>query len=107
MSGCIETKVYLGREDQGDEQEQVYGAINPTTIPAGITWGTFRSYINENFEEVDLAIDTLDNGLANAVDSISAHRTAIQLRLLKSDSTIFASQHDLQRDWQVNRIPSL
>jgi hypothetical protein len=95
MSGCIETKVYLGREDQGDEQEKVYGAINPTTIPAGITWGTFRSYINENFEEVDLAIDTLDNGLANVVDSISAHRTAIQLRLLKSDSTIFASQHDL------------
>lgn len=95
LSGCIETKVYLGREDQGDENDQVYGAVNPTTIPAGITWGTFRAYINENFEEVDLAIDTLDNGLADAVDSITAHRTAIQLRLLKSDSTIFASQHDL------------
>jgi len=95
LSGCIETKVYLGREDPGDENDQVYGAVNPTTIPAGITWGTFRAYINENFEEVDLAIDTLDNGLADAVDSIAAHRTAIQLRLLKSDSTIFASQHDL------------
>jgi len=54
ITGCVETKVYLGREEPEDNQEIRYGAINPTEIPAGITWGTFRSFINNNFYEVDL-----------------------------------------------------
>jgi len=95
ITGCVETKVYLGREEPEDNQEIRYGAINPTEIPAGITWGTFRSFINNNFDEVDLAIDTLDRGLADMLDSLASHWSAIQLRLLKSDSTVFATQHDL------------
>lgn len=89
LSGCIGTKIYLGGEGKKDIKEDtpMSRAIDPTAIPAGGTWGSIRTILNANFDDIDLAIDTLDNGLADAVDSISAHRTAINLRLLKSDTT--------------------
>lgn len=95
LAGCIGTIIYLGQEEEEIfEDEQLYGAVNPTTIPAGITWGAFRSQINNNFGQVKVAIDTLDQGLADAVDSLTAHRIAINQRALKSDLTAKLNEAD-------------
>jgi hypothetical protein len=97
LSGCFGTKIYLGGEGKKEMTEATImsRAIDPTAIPAGGTWGSIRTILNSNFDDVDLAIDTLDEGLSEAFDSITAHRTAIQLRLLRSDSTIYATQTDI------------
>lgn len=62
-------------------------AFSQTTIPPATTWTPARNIINANFENVydSIAANRLRVNVLN--DSIIAHVTAINLRLLKSDTT--------------------
>lgn len=63
------------------------GVFSQTTIPPASTWTPARNIINANFENVydSIAANRLRVNVLN--DSILAHVTAINLRLLKSDTT--------------------
>lgn len=113
MSGCL-TKIYLGQpkiEEQTNylsDDSPILGAINPTTIPVGGTWGTVRGIINTNFSNIngsldsievttakhEADIDTLEQGYLDHADSLAVHRTAINLRALKSDLTAKLTEAD-------------
>lgn len=87
FSGCIGTKIYLGGEKKDITDEQpVSRAIDPTTIPAGGTWGTVRGILNTNFANINGTLDSVEVTLAEYGDSITNYSADIQLRLLKSDT---------------------
>lgn len=104
-SGCL-TKIYLGepkREEQTNylsDDSPILGAINPTTIPAGGTWGTVRGVINTNFSNIngsldsievttarhEADIDTLEQGYSDHTDSLAVHRIAIDGKISIADT---------------------
>lgn len=90
LSGCM-TKIYLGKEKEpekvlSDDMVMSSRAINPTTVPAGGTWGTVRGVINTNFTNINGTLDSVEVTLAEYGDSITNYYSDIQLRLLKSDT---------------------
>ena len=87
FSGCIGTKIYLG----GDKREitddtPIDRAIDPTSIPAGGTWGSVRTILNTNLSNINGTLDSVEVTLAEYGDSITNYSADIQLRLLKSDT---------------------
>ena len=87
FSGCIGTKIYLG----GDKREitddtPIDRAIDPTSIPAGGTWGSIRTILNTNLSNINGTLDSVEVTLAEYGDSITNYSADIQLRLLKSDT---------------------
>lgn len=56
ISSCT-VRVYL---TDTNTKDPVYGAINPTEITTGITWATFLSNLNGNFDQIKEALDTVD-----------------------------------------------
>ena len=87
LSGCIGTKIYLG----GDKREitddtPIDRAIDPTSIPAGGTWGSIRTILNTNLSNINGTLDSVEVTLAEYGDSITNYSADIQLRLLKSDT---------------------
>lgn len=90
LSGCM-TKIYLGKEKEpekvlSDDMVMSSRAIDPTTVPAGGTWGTVRGVINTNFTNINGTLDSVEVTLAEYGDSITNYYSDIQLRLLKSDT---------------------
>lgn len=87
LSGCIGTKIYLGGDKREIADDTPIGrAIDPTSIPAGGTWGSIRTILNTNLSNINGTLDSVEVTLGDYGDSITAHRTAINLRLLKSDT---------------------
>lgn len=93
LSGCW-TKIYLSeqkeREQESilkDDEPPLLKAIKPTVISPGGTWGTVRSIINTNFSNINGTLDSIEHNIDVHDDSLTAHRIAINLRLLKSDTT--------------------
>lgn len=92
LSGCW-TKIYLSEQKEKeqesilkDDEPPLLRAINPTAIPAGGTWGTVRGIINTNFSNINGTLDSIEHNIDVHDDSLTAHRIAINLRLLKSDT---------------------
>jgi len=87
VTGCIVTNIhptpYLEEEDSGI----MFGAIDPTNIPAGGTWASVRAVIDANFDNVNGSLDSIEVTLSEYGDSITNYSADIQLRLLKSDTT--------------------
>ncbi|MGI6337893.1 MAG: hypothetical protein ACOXZV_00755 [Bacteroidales bacterium] len=91
LSGCW-TKIYLSEQEREqesilkDDEPPLLKAIKPTIISPGGTWGTVRSIINTNFSNIDGTLDSIEHNIDVHDDSLTAHRIAINLRLLKSDT---------------------
>jgi len=114
LSGCW-TKVYLGKEKEpekilSDDAVMSSRAIDPTTVPAGGTWGTVRGILNSNFGSINgtldsleayadtmgLDIDTLEVQTLEFIDSLAAHRTELDGKLNLADSlTMYVSPTQL------------
>lgn len=95
LSGCIGTKIYLGGSKEVKDDQPMSRAIDPTTVPAGGTWGSIRTILNNNFSNINGTLDTVETKLVEHSDSITNYASYIQLRLLKSDSALYATQTDL------------
>jgi len=122
LAGCIGTKIYLGKEQSITkdlellDEGPIARAIDPTTVPAGGTWGTVRGILNTNFSNINGTLDSVEVTLAEFADSITNYSADIALRtligdvrdeiadslnvlrpsvLFKSDSTLYATQSDL------------
>lgn len=90
LSGCM-TKIYLGKEKEpekvlSDDMVMSSRAIDPTTVPAGGTWGTVRGILNTNFSNINGTLDSMEVTLIEYGDSITNYYSDIQLRLLTSDT---------------------
>lgn len=102
LSGCW-TKIYLS-EQKEREQESILKddvppllkAIKPTVISPGGTWGTVRSIINTNFSNINGTLDSIEHNIDVHDDSLTAHRIAINLRLLKSDTASMLQRYARQ-----------
>lgn len=87
LSGCIGTKIYLGGDKREIADDTPIGrAIDPTSIPAGGTWGSIRTILNTNLSNINGTLDSVEITLAEYGDSITNYSADIQLRLLKSDT---------------------
>ena len=87
LSGCIGTKIYLGGDKREIADDTPIGrAIDPTSIPAGGTWGSIRTILNTNLSNINGTLDSVEVTLAEYGDSITNYSADIQLRLLKSDT---------------------
>jgi len=102
LSGCW-TKVYLSeqkeREQESilkDDEPPLLKAIKPTVISPGGTWGTVRSIINTNFSNINGTLDSIEHNIDVHDDSLTAHRIAINLRLLKSDTASMLQRYARQ-----------
>lgn len=93
VTGCIVTNIhptpYLEEEDSGI----MFGAIDPTNIPAGGTWASVRAVIDANFDNVNGSLDSIEVTLIEYGDSITNYYADIQLRLLKSDTASMLSNY--------------
>lgn len=104
LSGCM-TKIYLGKEKEpekvlSDDMVMSSRAIDPTTVPAGGTWGTVRGILNTNFSNIngsldsievttarhEADIDTLEQEYLDHADSLAVHRIAIDGKMSIADT---------------------
>ena len=97
LGGCFGTKVYLGQRGELSEMvslsETKPRGITPTDIPAGGVWGDVRAILNTNFSNIHADIGVVEDSIVAHTSRLSAHSSAIALRMLTSDTTAMLAKY--------------
>lgn len=94
ITGCVVTNIHPNpspiKLDEGDGM--VLGAIDPTNMPVGQNWATIRAVIDQNFDNINGTLDSIDVIITEHGDSVLAYSSS---KLNVSDTAAMLAHYAL------------